>query len=136
MKALGRHLLCEYYDCDVAILADAELVSGLMREAAIRSNATIVAEVFHPFTPHGVSGVIVIAESHLAIHTWPEHGYAAVDLFTCGDTVDPWEAFEVLRAGFEAGSHSVLDLRRGMVEARSSAASLQEIDVERIRATA
>jgi S-adenosylmethionine decarboxylase proenzyme len=136
MKALGRHLLCEYYDCDVAVLADADLVHGLMRDAAVRSGATIVAEVFHPFTPHGVSGVIVIAESHLAIHTWPEHGYAAVDLFTCGDTVDPWVAFEVLRSGFGAGSHSVLDLRRGMVERPDGSASLKDLDVERLRARA
>lgn len=136
MKALGRHLLCEYYDCGVDVLADADSVQVLMREAALRSGATVVAEVFHPFSPYGVSGVIVIAESHLAIHTWPEHRYAAVDLFTCGDTVDPWVAFEVLMAGFEAGSHSVLDLRRGMVDRPGPAASLQELDVERARATA
>ena len=125
MKALGRHLLCEYYRCDVGVINDANLVQRFMRNAAERAGATIVAEVFHPFSPQGVSGVIVIAESHLAIHTWPEHRYAAVDLFTCGDVVDPWVAFEVLREGFVAGSHSVLDLRRGMVEDPDTTVSRQ-----------
>lgn len=116
MKSLGRHILVEYYDCDPQSLDDIELVRRLMLEAAEISGATIVKEVFHRFSPHGVSGTVVIAESHLAIHTWPEHRYAAVDLFTCGDEVDPWKGFKHLRTGLGSKNHSATELRRGLFD--------------------
>ena len=102
MRSLGRHILVEFYDCDPAVLNDLSLVESSMKEAAVAAGSTIVDAVFRRFAPHGISGVVVIAESHLAIHTWPEYGYAAVDLFTCGEGVDPWAAhdhlLDVLRA--------------------------------------
>lgn len=82
--ALGTHILAELYGCPRARLDDEELIRAAMLEAARRCGATIVSDHFHRFSPQGVSGVVVIAESHLTIHTWPESGYAAVDLFTCG----------------------------------------------------
>jgi S-adenosylmethionine decarboxylase proenzyme len=113
MKALGRHILAEFFDCDAARLDHLAGVEVAMEEAARRAQATIVQSVFHMFSPHGVSGVVVIAESHLAIHTWPEYGYAAVDLFTCGETVDPWIAFDVLRDALGAGHWETKEFRRG-----------------------
>lgn len=95
-SALGQQLLADLYECDVAALNDEALIREAMLEAARRCGATIVAERFHRFSPHGISGVVVIAESHLAIHTWPEHGYAAVDLFTCGATLRPDEGLHHL----------------------------------------
>ena len=74
-----------------------------MMDAARACGATIVQTVFHSFNPQGVSGVVVIAESHLAIHTWPEYGHAAVDVFTCGDSIDPWIAVDRLKEGLGAG---------------------------------
>lgn len=116
MKALGRHLLTEFYGCDRDILNDIEQVKKEMIEAALRSGATIVDQVFHLFNPHGVSGVVVIAESHLAIHTWPEYGYAAVDLFTCGEEVDPWQAYEFLKERLKAQFTSIMELKRGELD--------------------
>ncbi len=116
MKSLGRHLLAEFYECDPEMINNCALVEKFMKEAAIKSGATIVQSVFHSFQPHGISGVVVIAESHLAIHTWPEYGYAAVDLFTCGDTVDPWIAYRYLKEKFGAKECDVKDLRRGYLE--------------------
>lgn len=116
MKALGRHILVEYYQCNQETMDNVELIRRLMLEAAEVSGASIVKEVFHRFSPHGVSGTVVIAESHLAIHTWPEYGYAAVDLFTCGDEVDPWKGFKHLKAGFESQSHSATEMRRGLFD--------------------
>ncbi|MBU1650990.1 adenosylmethionine decarboxylase, partial [bacterium] len=89
MNSLGRQILVEFYHCDAEKLNDERHIAKAMHDAAELSGATIVEEVFHMFSPHGVSGVVVIAESHLAIHTWPEYGYAAVDLFTCGDEIEP-----------------------------------------------
>ncbi|MBN2232320.1 MAG: adenosylmethionine decarboxylase [Deltaproteobacteria bacterium] len=113
MKALGRHILVEFFDCDSARLDHLAGVEVAMEDAARRAQATIVQSVFHMFQPHGVSGVVVIAESHLAIHTWPEYGYAAVDLFTCGETVDPWIAFDVLRDAFGSQRWETKEFRRG-----------------------
>ena len=85
-----------------------------MRNAAKASGATIVTSVFHPFFPQGISGVVVIEESHLSIHTWPEYGYAAVDFFTCGDGL-PERAHEVLKEGLQAKTAEVMFVSRGAI---------------------
>jgi S-adenosylmethionine decarboxylase len=113
IKALGRHLLVEFYNCNSEVIDDESLVERHMNEAAIKAQATVVQSTFHKFAPQGVSGVVVIAESHLAIHTWPESGYVAVDLFTCGETVNPWVAFEYLKDKFEATKHETQEMVRG-----------------------
>ncbi|MBN2809135.1 MAG: S-adenosylmethionine decarboxylase proenzyme [Deltaproteobacteria bacterium] len=113
MEALGRHLLVEFFSCRRELLDDLERVEDLMKEAARLSGATIVQSVFHRFQPHGISGVVVIAESHLAIHTWPEHGYAAVDFFTCGADIDYWAAHDFLKKVFAAADSEVRELLRG-----------------------
>ncbi len=113
MDTRSRHLLVEYHGCNRAILDDLKGVEALMRVAAKAAGTTIVRSVFHPFSPQGVSGVVVIEESHLSIHTWPEHGYAAVDFFTCGEG-HPERAHEVLREGLEATRSEVLVIDRGL----------------------
>ncbi len=77
-KYLGRHVLAEFFECDPNVLNNPTLVEQYMLEAALECGATVVQKCFHLFNPHGVSGVVIISESHLAIHTWPELGYAAV----------------------------------------------------------
>ncbi|MBI2329034.1 MAG: adenosylmethionine decarboxylase [Chloroflexi bacterium] len=117
MNALGRHLLLELKDCDREVLNDLELLKGMLSAAAIEAGATILGESFHQFNPHGVSGVVIIAESHLFIHTWPECGYAAVDIFTCGDSVQPGKAAQKLIRGLGAKNHSILEIQRGILDA-------------------
>lgn len=114
MKALGRHILVEFTNCNADVLNDVSKIESSMIEAAQVAGATVINSTFHHFSPYGVSGVVVIQESHLAIHTWPEYRYAAVDLFTCGDSVDPWVSFEHLKEAFEA-SYSALEMNRGSV---------------------
>ncbi|MBN2378665.1 adenosylmethionine decarboxylase [candidate division WOR-3 bacterium] len=87
-KALGTHTILEFEGCPSQRLVNSGEVEQAFREAARRSNASVVDSLFHYFNPHGVSGVVVIAESHFSVHTWPEHGYAAIDFFTCSDDVD------------------------------------------------
>ncbi len=113
MKSLGRHLLIEFYDCNSDVLDDVAGIEEHMRTAARKANSTVVNSTFHRFSPYGVSGVVVIAESHLSIHTWPEYKYAAVDLFTCGESVNPWKAFEYLKEFFRPSRESVIELKRG-----------------------
>ena len=112
MSALGRHLLAEFTGCDAAPLADLERVTSAMLQAAEASGATIVTHSFHHFSPHGVSGAVIIAESHLAIHTWPEHGFAAVDFFSCGD-VNMDRGLALLKAAFGAAAETRLVIERG-----------------------
>ncbi len=112
MNALGRHILVEFTGCNADVLNDVSVIEKSMIEAAQIAGATVISSNFHHFSPWGVSGVVVIQESHLAIHTWPEYQYASVDLFTCGETVDPWVSFEFLKKAFQA-TYSALELNRG-----------------------
>ena len=118
MNTLGRHILAEFYECDAQTLNNVEQIEMNMKRAALECGATIVSSTFHAFNPHGVSGVVVIAESHLAIHTWPEYGYAAVDVFTCGETVDPAVANEALKEYLGAGKVISTEVRRGELNAQ------------------
>ena len=112
-NSLGKHLLLEYHDCDTDSINDVARVEQALLDAAESCGATIIKSVFHGFNPIGVSGVVVISESHLAIHTWPEHGFAAVDVFTCGDTVDPHVAHALLKERFGAQKVKILEVKRG-----------------------
>lgn len=125
-SALGRHVLAELFGCHADVLNDRDMIRQLMLVAATKAGAEVVGEFFHQFSPHGISGVVVISESHLAIHTWPEHGYAAVDVFTCGDTVDPWVACQYLVKEFGASNMTASEVRRGIFDqsvARSEVAT-------------
>ena len=109
--------MAEFFDCNPNVLNNLELIEKKMTQAAIECGAHVVQTCFHMFSPHGVSGVVIISESHLAIHTWPELGYAAVDLFTCGENCDPKIAYDFLKAAFSSKSGSYSELRRGMIQA-------------------
>jgi spermidine synthase len=124
MKALGRHILVEFLNCKADVLNDVVQIEKAMVEAAQIAGATVINSTFHHFSPYGVSGVVVIQESHLAIHTWPEYRYAAVDLFTCGDSVDPWVSFEFLKKAFDA-SYSALEMNRGSTHVMKKSGTLQ-----------
>lgn len=116
MQALGRHILVEFYECNPELLNDVNYVEKAMVDGTKKAKATIIKSTFHKFAPHGVSGVVVIAESHVAIHTWPEYGYAAVDIFTCGETIDPWLIYKYLEDALESAHSSRLELKRGQFE--------------------
>jgi len=115
MKSLGKHLLAEYYECDRDSLNDLSRVEESLLKAAKEAGATVIGSSFHVFEPYGVSGVVVISESHLTIHTWPEYGFAAVDIFTCGDEVDPMKAHEFLKGVFKTQKATVETVLRGIL---------------------
>lgn len=115
MHALGKHLLVELKDCDPEILKSLEKVKNTMVAAAKKAKATIIDVSFHEFNPFGISGMVVIAESHLSIHTWPEYGYAAVDVFTCGDIIKPEAAAQFLIEKFKCKNPSVVEIKRGIL---------------------
>jgi len=113
VKTLGRHILVEYYNCDSEVLKDPKFIEKSMNDAALEAKATIVDSVFHHFNPWGVSGAVIVAESHLTIHTWPEYGFASADFFTCGD-IDPWQSFEHLERVLGAEFSESVEIPRGL----------------------
>jgi len=114
LEALGRQILVEFYDCESGSINDVEYIEQSMLTATKEAKATIISHNFHKFSPYGVSGVVVIAESHVTIHTWPEYNYAAVDIFTCGDTIDPWIIQETLKEAFGSKNVSSMEMKRGL----------------------
>lgn len=115
MKFLGQHIILELYKCPADMLSNPALIEEYMKEAAIAMGATIVESTFHHFSPLGVSGVIVIMESHLTIHTWPEHEYAAVDMFTCGD-IQMEKGVALLKQKLKAKTSEMQILKRGVFD--------------------
>lgn len=113
VETLGRHILVEYYNCDPEVLKNPQFIESSMNEAAIEAKATIVESVFHHFNPWGVSGAVIVAESHLTIHTWPEYGFASADFFTCGN-IDPWKSFEYLEEILKAEFSESIEIPRGL----------------------
>lgn len=105
---MGRHLMLEVYDCPSEYLDDPNEIGRLLLDAASKAGATVIDSMFHRFAPQGVSGVVVIAESHLTIHTWPELGCAAIDMFSCS----PHIALD------QIGEHLARELQARRVDAR------------------
>lgn len=114
MRALGIQLAIELFDCDAKILNDYRLLEQSLVEAATKAGATVVDSVFHQFNPHGISGAVIIAESHIAIHTWPEYCYAALDIFTCGTDIDPNGIAEEVKYVLGADRMHVSRILRGV----------------------
>ncbi len=111
---LGRHLIAELFECDPKVLDSIEFIEEALLEAARASRSTIISHYSYRFKPHGVSAYVLVAESHISIHTWPEYGYAAVDVFTCGRHTDPWKGLEVLRRRLRARRVEVTEIVRGV----------------------
>ena len=113
MTTIGRHLIVEFYDCDRAVLDDVARIRAMALAATREVKATIMGEIFQRYEPQGVSGVVLIAESHLSIHTWPESAYVAADIFTCGG-LDPRPGVAFLGRELRAASSRVQEILRGI----------------------
>lgn len=114
-------MLLELNECDAGLLDELVLIETAMVDAAREAGASILGQSFHKFTPRGVTGIVAIAESHLAIHTWPEHGYAAVDIFTCGDSFAPDRAAQLIIGSLRCRNPVTTTIRRGPVGSSAAA---------------
>lgn len=128
-QVLGKQLIVELFNCDQEFLKDVSTVESVLLDAARAANATVVDHCFHQFSPHGVSGVVVISESHIAVHTWPEHQYCAIDIFTCGDLIDNNRALAVLKKGLRCRQIKVFKVDRGPGNRSQSSLPLQAVEV-------
>ena len=102
LRTLGHHLLLELSGCESDLLREVKPVEKAIKEILTQAGATVIQWDFKQFEPHGVSGVVIIAESHLTIHTWPEHNYAAIDVFTCGSKAIPNKVSQLCSQFFKA----------------------------------
>lgn len=118
MDVLGTHVLLELRDCDAQLLDDLSYIRQELLRAASAVDAHVVGESFHQFTPQGVTGILSIAESHISIHTWPEHRYAAADVFTCGDRTMPERAAALIIDALRCQDPQITQIRRGLNGAR------------------
>ena len=123
MNALGTQILLELKDCNRDLLNDLPHIRDSLLQAARKTGATVIGQSFHQFSPQGVTGVIAIAESHLCIHTWPEYGYAAVDIFTCGEGFKPLDVVALVVDSLECADHSVTEIQRGVLPQLAGASS-------------
>ena len=112
METKSQHLLVELFECNLEALKSKDLLQNLLEKAAEAAQVTIVQSVFHQYSPQGVTGIVIIEESHLSIHTWPEYGYASVDFYTCGDGL-PEKALSVIKEGLISKRAEVMMVDRG-----------------------
>ena len=110
---MGRHVIAELWQCDFDKLNDMDFIEQTFVDAALKSGAEVREVAFHKFAPQGVSGVVIISESHLTIHSFPEHGYASVDVYTCGD-LDPTIAAKYIAEALGSTSSELVEIPRGM----------------------
>jgi S-adenosylmethionine decarboxylase len=114
MKSVGRHLVLELWGCHN--LNSSDVVERALLDIVDSLKLTLLSMNVHPFSPIGVTGVAIVSESHVVIHTWPEHGYAAVDVFTCGEQRNPEDAVPVLRKHFSPERIQVMEMTRGLIQ--------------------
>ena len=119
LDALGKHIILEMWGCCKDTIDNVEVVREILVKAAESVKATLVDVVCHRFSPYGVTGVAILAESHIAVHTWPEHGYAAADIFICGSDINPRNAASYMAEAFYAKETSFLELNRGDLVSRT-----------------
>ncbi|MEM7557214.1 MAG: adenosylmethionine decarboxylase [Cyanobacteria bacterium P01_A01_bin.84] len=112
---VGSHCILELYDCPNNLLNDFKFIKKSLEAAVAEANSTLLKEVTHQFEPYGVTALALLAESHISVHTWPEIGYVAIDMFTCGETAEPEKACIYLKDAFQAQNHVLLKLPRGRI---------------------
>ncbi len=113
LPGLGTHCLIDLYDCQSPQLDDVEFLEQLLRKAAAAAQAEVIGALQHRFSPHGVSVVCLLAESHISLHTWPEQAMAAADIYTCGTGCQPLRAADTLIADLRPTQHFVSSFQRG-----------------------
>ena len=113
---MGTHLVVDAWQAPAELLNDPEAIRKALIEAITAGQATLIDLCVHQFSPHGVTATATLAESHIAVHTWPEHGYFAADLFFCG-VGDPKTAMKVLQTALQARQIKIQELQRGFVPA-------------------
>ena len=113
LGTLGKHLLLDLKNCSSELLDDMDFIKGVLHSVASEAGTPVIGESFHSFLPQGLSGVVLITGAHLCVHTWPEYGYAAIDIFTYGDPFHPEEVARLIVEKLQSKSPAIVELKRG-----------------------
>ncbi|MCX5995718.1 MAG: adenosylmethionine decarboxylase [Chloroflexi bacterium] len=113
MRTMGKHFLLDLKECNKDHLDDLEFIKDVLHTVTKDAGNAVIGESFHRFLPQGISGVVLITGAHLCIHTWPEYGYSAIDVFTYGDLFQPEEAAKLIMEKLESKNPSIVELKRG-----------------------
>ena len=113
MRTMGKHFLLDLKECNTQLLDDLDFIKKVLHSVSKNAGDAVIGESFHRFLPQGVSGVVLITGAHLCIHTWPEYGYAAIDVFTYGDLFKPEEAAKLITEMLESKNPAIVELKRG-----------------------
>ena len=113
MKKLGKQIIAEFSKCDAKILNDEILLKKIIKQAIKEAKHHLIKIGSKKFTPQGITIFGILAESHISVHTYPEYGYAAVDIFTCGKYSDPALVFKYIKKELRAGKVKVMEIERG-----------------------
>ncbi len=124
--ALGFHIIAEFYGCDPKKLEKVQDVEPVLTKAAEIAEFNVLGRNFYQFEPYGVTGILLLSESHVSIHTWPEHGYVALDVFTCSHKEQARVAYSVLREEFSPKRADVIEIDRGILAKKYSLAISHE----------
>ena len=107
------HCIIDLHECDQGLLDDEEFVQRTIMKAIEMTGSTLLKYTYHKFEPQGLTAIALISESHMSIHTWPENGYAAIDIFTCRQEPSLTKVYEYLVKRFQSGSHTIKYINRG-----------------------
>ena len=110
---VGRHAIANIYNCKIDDMDNVEKIKEIIMEAANETKLHIVDSIFHKFSPIGISGVLILSESHLTIHTWPEYNFIAIDVFTCGTSFNPERTCEIIAKKFKSDTYDIKEIKRG-----------------------
>jgi S-adenosylmethionine decarboxylase len=129
METIGRHVISDLWECNANFLDNIEFIEKVMVDAALEAGADIREITFHKFHPQGISGVIIISESHLTIHSFPEHRYASIDIYTCGEIINPHVAAKFLAEHLESKRVESLEIPRGTGKLHVEGEQMQRVPV-------
>jgi S-adenosylmethionine decarboxylase len=130
---MGRHVIADLSGCNPSFISSVSYVQKVLEEAVKRAKATIISSRFHQFSPVGVSGIILLSESHCSIHTWPDEEYAAIDIYTCGEHVFPQVACDYIAKELSAKEMHVTSVERGLKAKNSKIGNAYTHEIKNIK---
>ena len=132
LGAVGYNIFADMYNCDVQVLDDVRYLKRLLKESANAGNMHVVKVFFHIYSPQGITGLVIVKESHIALHTWPEYAFASIDIFLCGDNSDPYRALKYIENGLRPSMVVTKSIQRGVIHEGFKEVMGNRGDVQRV----
>ncbi len=132
LAAVGYNLFADMYNCDAQLLDDIRYLRRLLKESAEAGNMHVVKVLFHRYSPQGITGLVIVKESHIALHTWPEYAFASIDIFLCGDNSDPYKTLKYIENGLRPSTVITKSIERGVIHEGFKEVMGNRRDIQRV----